>query len=188
MRRPSECWGRDSSAERAVQTLITLTPALIAAIIAVSVPWLTFRLALRQDRDRRLWEQRVQLYVDMLVEAHAEQRYFDLELLDAETRQRMASYLPDLRLPDAERVRLGARGTAFASQEVNRAFNRLQGHALSSTTFEPPRHEGERAAARMRVGDAMLELEGAIRRELGAEAGARPSERRRWPRRGRSAS
>jgi len=50
---------------------LTLVPSAIAIIVAVTVPWFTFRLALKQDRLRRLHDQRSQLYVDLLTEAHA---------------------------------------------------------------------------------------------------------------------
>jgi hypothetical protein len=36
------------------QTVMTLGPNAIAVIVAIVVPWFTFRLALCQDRDRRL--------------------------------------------------------------------------------------------------------------------------------------
>ena len=45
---------------------LALVPALIAAIIAVVVPLVSFRLALRQDHSRWLREQREELYVDLL--------------------------------------------------------------------------------------------------------------------------
>jgi hypothetical protein len=48
------------------ETVIALISTGLAAIIAVVVPWVAFRLALRQDRARWLREQRAQLYVDML--------------------------------------------------------------------------------------------------------------------------
>lgn len=150
-------------------TVVALVSAGLAAIIAVSVPWMTFRLALRQDQIRWLREQRAQLYADLLTEAYAEQQYFDFEIADDETREQMRRYFVDLRLPPFERARLGARGTIFASRTVNRLFNRLQGEALNSTLVTRPRHEGDRLVARMRVGRALEELQAAIRRELGAD-------------------
>ncbi len=151
-------------------TVVALLSAGLAAIIAVSVPVMTFRLALRQDQVRWLREQRAQLYVDLLTEAYAEQQYFDYEIADDETRERMRRYFVDLRLPPLERARLGARGTIFASRTVNRLFNRLQGEALNVTLTARPRHEGDRLVARMRVAGALDELQAAIRRELGADA------------------
>jgi hypothetical protein len=54
---------------------VAIGSAIIASIVAVAVPWFTFRLALRQDQQRWLREQRSQLYVDLLTEAYAEERY-----------------------------------------------------------------------------------------------------------------
>src|SRR6266571_2761071 len=65
------------------QTALTLAPSAIAVIIAVVVPWFTFRLALRQDRDRRQHDQRAQLYMDLLTEAYAETKQFEHEIADA---------------------------------------------------------------------------------------------------------
>jgi hypothetical protein len=50
-------------------TVVALVSAGPAAIIAVPVPWMTFRLALRQDQARWLCEQRAQLHVDLPTEA-----------------------------------------------------------------------------------------------------------------------
>jgi len=144
------------------QTTVVL---VLSAVIAVSVPWVTFRLALRQDRVRRRQEQLTQLYVDLLTEAYAEQKYFEFETADDETRERMRVYFHDLRLPPLERARLGARGTAFASEEVNRLFNQLQGYALIAT-LAGPWNEAERLGARVRVDQALNDLQQAVRREL----------------------
>src|SRR6266545_8350407 len=149
-------------------TVVALLSAGLAAIIAVSVPVMTFRLALRQDQVRWLREQRAQLYVDLLTEAYAEQQYFDYEIADDETRERMRRYFVDLRLPPLERARLGARGTIFASRTVNQLFNRMQAEALDPM-LKPIRHEGDRTAVRVRVAGTLEELQAAIRQELGAD-------------------
>ena len=148
------------------QTVVALVAASLAAIISVTVPWMTFRLALRQDQIRWLREQRSQLYVDLLTEAYAEQQYLDYDMADDETRSGMR--FVDLRLPDVERARLGARATIFASKPVNQLFTRLQGVALLAT-LNPKRDEGHRITARMQVGSIMDELQATIRRELGAD-------------------
>jgi hypothetical protein len=109
------------------ETVIALLSAGLAAIVAVSVPWMTFRLALRQDQVRWLREQRAQLYVDLLTEAYAEQQYFEYEIADDDTRERMRGHFVDLRLPPMERARLGARGTIFASQKSESAVQPLAG-------------------------------------------------------------
>lgn len=97
----------------------TWVPSAIAAVIAVAVPWLTFRLALRQDRARWLREQRTQPYADLLTEAYAEQQYFEYDVADEETRERMREYFVDFRLPPTDRARLGARSAILASPTVN---------------------------------------------------------------------
>src|SRR5438874_7570388 len=132
------------------QTIVVLVSLGVTAVIAVSVPWVTFRLALRQDQVRRIHEQRTQLYIDLLTEAYAEQQYFEFATADDETRERMGVYFHDLRLPPMERARLGARGTGFASAEVNRLFNKLQGHALIATLAGAKRNEADRLTALMR--------------------------------------
>jgi len=149
------------------QTVVVLVSLGVTAVIAVSVPWVTFRLALRQDQVRRIHEQRTQLYIDLLIEAYAEQQYFDFETADKETQKRMRVYFHDLRLPPMERARLGARATGFASKDVNRLFNKLQGHALVATLTGAKRNEADRLVAQMRVGEALGELQQAVRRELG---------------------
>lgn len=151
------------------QTALTLVPTAIAVIIAVVVPWFTFRLALRQDRLRRLHDQRAQLYVDLLTEAHAELKYFEIDIEDDDTRKRMAAHQVDLRLPPMERARLGSRGTIFASRTVNRLFNALQSRALLTTLTRRPNDEPSRTAARMHVGEAFDALEAAVRQEMGAD-------------------
>jgi hypothetical protein len=161
----------------ATSTLIlVLIPSLIAAIVSVTVPWVTFRLAVRQDRGRRLDERRAELYVDMLLEAHAERQWFEHEVAveearqqaDEEARERMRRHFVDLRLSPLERARLGARGTAFASAPVNRAFNRLQS-VMAWATLTSKRSEAERLTDRVHVAEAFAALETAIRRELGAD-------------------
>ena len=64
-----------------IQTLTDLTPA----VVAIVVPWLTFRYALR--REQRQWsrEQRAQVYIDLLVEASAELDWLKSKIADAAT-------------------------------------------------------------------------------------------------------
>ena len=84
------------------ETVIALVSTGLAAIIAVVVPWMAFRLALRQDRARWLRGQRAQLYVDLLTEAHAEQEYFHYAMAADEDRERLRKYWTDLRLAPLE--------------------------------------------------------------------------------------
>ncbi len=150
------------------ETVVALVAAGLAAIIAVSVPWMTFRLALRQDQARWLREQRAELYVDLLTEAYAESKWLEYDLAEDATRERMRQHFTDLRLPPLERARLGARGTIFASRNVNRLFNRLQGAGMSATLLGQ-RTEGDRIVSRVNIGGALDDLQDAIRRELGTD-------------------
>jgi hypothetical protein len=99
---------------------IALASSGIAAIIAIVVPLVSFRLALRQDQARWLREQRTQLYVDMLTEALGEEQRLEYTMADDDTRERMKSWFTDLRMPALERARLGARGTAYGSKPKGR--------------------------------------------------------------------
>ena len=156
------------------QTALTLAPSAIAVIVAVAVPWMAFRLALRQDQIRRLFDKRADLYVDILTEAIAEQKYFEVDIADDDTRERMAVYYTDLRLQPFERARLGARANIFASPTVNRLFNRVQGEALNATLTGRPKDEGQRLVARLAVGKAVDELQDQVRAELGTDKIAPP--------------
>jgi hypothetical protein len=104
-------------------TIVALVSSGLAAIIAVAVPWMTFRLTLRLDHTRWLREQRAQLYVDLLTEAYAEQQYFEYDMADDETRARMGRHFTDLRLPPLERARLGARAGSIV-EELQAALRR----------------------------------------------------------------
>lgn len=124
-------------------TIVALIAVITAVITAVIVPWMTFRLALRQDQARWLREQRTQLYVDMLTEAYAEQKYIEWATADDETRERTREYFTsaDVRLPPLERARLGARGTIFASRTVNQLFNQIGSEGMSAV-LKPQRGMG----------------------------------------------
>jgi hypothetical protein len=149
-------------------TVVALVSIVVAGIIAVSVPWMTFRLALRQDQSRWLREQRAQLYADLLTEAHAEHDHVLFAIAEDEVRERMRLYFADLRLPPLERARLGARGTIFGSKTVNRLFNRLESECMKAT-LGPQRDDGQQMMVRVDLGRALDELEAAVRRELGAD-------------------
>ena len=150
------------------ETVVALIASLLAAIIAVVVPWVTFRFALRQEQARWLREQRAQLYVDMLTEAYAEQQYFQNATADDETRERMREHFTDLRLAPVERARLGARGTIFASRTVNERFNQLQADG-QAIMLSPQPAEARQLLVCVQIGRSLDELQAAIRRELGAD-------------------
>lgn len=152
-------------------SIVALTSTGVAALIAVTVPWVTFRLTSHQEHTRWLREQRAQPYVDLLTEAYAERQYFDFRMADVqtkddETRGRVRASFVDLRLPPLERARLGARGTMFASRTVNRLFNRMQTEAISAELG--PQRDLQTAAmvGRMHMAGTAEELEAAIRGEM----------------------
>jgi hypothetical protein len=159
-----------------VDTVLTLVAACLAFVAAVFVPYMTFRLALRQDQTRWLRDQRAALYVDLLLEAHAEQEWFEYATADDDTRERMSMYFKDLRLPETERARLGARGTVFASSEVNARFNQLEG-IMARSSLVRPGYESERSALRVRIDDAATALQTVIRDELGTDSIALTADR-----------
>jgi len=78
-------------------------------------------------------EQRAAVYVDLLTEAYAEQQSLELDMADDETRKRMRTRTPDLRLAPLERARLGVRASMYGSKSVNRLFNRLPAEMFWST-------------------------------------------------------
>lgn len=151
-------------------TIVALVSTIVAAVIAIAVPRMTFRFALRQDQARWLREQRAALYVDMLTEANAEQQYLTWAMADDEIRDRMREHFQgtDTRLLPADRARLGARGTIFGSQAVNRLFNQLQAEGSMALLKVQP-DEGDRIRMRVTVGDLFDKLQAQIRRELGAD-------------------
>lgn len=148
-------------------TIISAASAISTVIVAVGIPYWTFRLALRQERGRWLREQRAALYVDMLAEAYAEQQWFDFDQADDETRELMRPHFTDLRLPPRERARLGARGKAYGDESVNKAFNRLQGVLARASLFRGD--DAQQMLTRVEAGRAQDELEAAIRRDLGGD-------------------
>ena len=149
-------------------SVVALIAASAATIIAVIVPWMTFRFTLRQDQARWLREQRAQLYIDLLTEAHAERQYLIYAIAADEARERTRQHYTDLRLPPLERARLGARGTIYGSKTVNQLFNRLEGEGLIAT-LRPQMDMGQQTVVIVQIDGTMEELNAAIRRELGAD-------------------
>ena len=124
---------------------VAIGAAILAAIIAIVVPWMTFRLAPRQDHQRWLREQRSALYVDLLAEAHAEARYIT-----------HASVTPEV----------GARGSIFGSQAINGLFNKLQTVGSQATIGQA---SDVSTAVNLQVGELLDKLQDAVRHELGAD-------------------
>jgi hypothetical protein len=149
---------------------IGLASIVVATLIAVVIPWFTFRLALRQDHTRWLLERRAELYVDLLTEAYAEQQWLEFRNADPEIREEMARHFDDLRLPPLDRARLGVRATMYGSLSVNGLFNRLPAEAFwSKSMFNPKTGEGDRLILRMRIGEIMDELTKVIRAEMATD-------------------
>jgi hypothetical protein len=149
-------------------TALALLSAVIAAVIAIVVPWLAFHLALRQDHTRWLRERRAEVYVDLLTEAYAEQQWLEFDMADDDTRQHWAAHFHDLRLPPLERARLGVRASMFASRTVNQLFNRIPAEAFWSGS-KADRHEGDRLVMRVRIAGILDDLQAAIREEMGTD-------------------
>jgi hypothetical protein len=148
-------------------------------LVAIVVPGLTFRYALQQDKQRWQRERRAQLYEDLLTEAHAEHKWFEFDTASDEQRELMAPYYVDLRLPPAERARLGSRGNLFATGDVRVAFNGFVGEAGRASLLRR-RGDGDQMVAQMKVGRAFDQLEAAVRAEMGADDKPRgPAWRRR---------
>jgi hypothetical protein len=144
------------------ETVIALISVCVAVITAVVVPWLTFRLAFRQDQARWLREQQAQLYADLLTEAFAEKEYLQYVTADDQTRERMRAHFTDLRLGPQERARLGARGAIFGSKTVSASFNRLQDEGQAIMLSAEPA-EALQLLVRVKVGG-----------ELGSSGGCDP--------------
>lgn len=152
-------------------TVVALIAALLATISAVTVPFFTFRLALRQDHVRWIREQRAALYLDMLTEAYAEQEWLQLETASDRIQQRAREFFVDKRLPPAERARLGAKGMVFGSRAINQLFNQFSAEGLGLLLSS--RIDGDPDVSQMRVnvrlGGLIEELQQAVRREFGSD-------------------
>ena len=108
--------------------VVALVAAGLAAIVAVWVPWLAFRFALRQERAQWLHEQRAQLYTEMLTEAFAVQHWFVYRLTEHGERRGMTDP-EELLLTQPERARLATQASIFGSHHVNDVFILLTGEA-----------------------------------------------------------
>ena len=131
---------------------------------------MAYRLTLRRDAIRWLRERRVQLYVDLLTVAHAEQYYLGFVTSSDTAREQMREVFAatDTRLPPLERARLGTRGSVFASPEVRGLYERLFAEAWP-VELNPGRYRSDEAGAGARTDRGIVgDLEAAIRGELGA--------------------
>jgi hypothetical protein len=150
-------------------SIVALAAVLVGAVTSVAVPYVTFRHTRQIDETKRMHEQRDELYVDLLAEAHAEHTW-------AEYATHLAVFGPidwplkDTRLSQAERARLGARTMAFAEPAVMAAWNRFAGAVgrWHLTSMTPPHDETAHFSGRLQAGLAFDELGKVVRAAVGA--------------------
>lgn len=143
----------------------------VVLAVGLMTAFVGYQAGVRQDRRRWYRERRAELYVDVLVEAYAEEQW----CLNALTRRELAQIgasehgddgLDALAASDAqrlepqERARLGARMAAYGSQEVVKLFGAL-GRGVAFPTLDG------RFAQTWDVEQAFDALEAQIRKELG---------------------
>lgn len=149
----------------------------VPLLVALLAAWAAYLAGVRQDAHRWLRERRAELYIDLLVEGHAEKQWAlgvlaEREIADTEDeperrREAVAEWradndrlIPDLRLSPLERARLAARMDAYGTHAVADRFSRIEKGVLF------PLPEG-RYVLPMEVEDAFDALQAQIRRELG---------------------
>ena len=133
---------------------------------------MAYRLTLRRDAIRWLRERRAQLYVDMLMQARAEQFHLSFVTSSDTAREQMREVFAaaDTRLPPVERARLGASGSVFASHKVNGLYELLFAEAWP-VSVNPGAFRSDEARMKVLARTARIlgDLEEAVRRELGAD-------------------
>ena len=149
------------------QTWVALGASLLAGIVAVTVPLVTFRMSLRLDQLRWLRDERAKLYSDLIVEAVAEYESIRLAKPNPDRVKELLS-------PPRERAHLGARVMIFASGPVRAAWTKYD--EVISTYPEPAKlTDKERAEAHRVIYDHFEAMEAVIRQELGTSAWRLPS-------------
>src|SRR5690242_11647993 len=137
---------------------------------------MAYRLMVRRDAIRWLRVQRAQLYVDMLMQARAEQFYLSF-VTSSDTRGSRwvrSSPRPTRGCPPLERARLGASGSVFASPQVRGLYELLFAEAWP-VEVNPGRFRSDEARMEVlgRIAGILGDLEAAIRRELGLPSRSR---------------
>ena len=106
------------------------------------------------------------------MQAHAEQFYLGFVTSSDTAREQMREVFAetDTRLPPREAARLGANGSVFASPEVRGLYERLFAEAWP-VEVNPERFRSDEARLKVlgRTARILVDLEAAIRRELGAD-------------------
>ena len=149
------------------QTWVALGAALLAAVVAVTVPLVTFRMTLRLEKLKWLRDQRAKLYAELIANAIAECEPY-----------RKADAAPEriqqLSLPPRERAELGARAMMFASDRVRRAWMRIAAYAEA---HPPPKTftDEEQHHAQQLLHDHFTALLDAVRDEMSAPDPRLPS-------------
>lgn len=146
---------------------VAIASLIVSVVVAVTVPLVSYRLALRQEHTRWLREQRTQVYIDLLTEAYAEQQWEEYMRVDPEAKLQFGQQFTDLRLPPGERARLGTRGTLFGSSTVNKLFNLLGAELFWGRIG--PNSAGDDTQLRVRVGRLADELQRVTRLEMRAD-------------------
>jgi len=131
---------------------------------------MAYRLILRRDAIRWLRQRRAQLYVDMLMQARAQQFYLSVVTGSDTARMREVFAETDTRLPPLERARLGANTSVFASPKVVALYDLLFAEACP-VEVNPVRFRSDEARLKVlgRTAGILGDLEAAVRRELGAD-------------------
>lgn len=143
---------------------------VVAAAASLAGTWLGAHLGAQRDRAAAARERRSELYIDLLVEASAELDWLKGYLVRTLTDGDAAPPFPDERMDSAERRRLGARASLYATKDVVRLWNTTSGIGLRTLLgMEQP--ETARAKAEL----AFDALEKRVRIEFAEQDG------RRWP-------
>lgn len=101
-------------------------------VVAIVVPWLAFRYALRLDQRRWIRDQRSQAYIDLIMEVTAERDWFRHKEMTRTTGKSMP--FDDHRMKPFDRQMLGVRVYAYGSDEVYESHNSLsQAYFLADT-------------------------------------------------------
>lgn len=150
-----------------LSTLIPVLAAIVVATASITVPFLTFRFATRQEYLRWHRDRRADLYIDLLAEAYAEQQWLELRMADDQIREQVQAKYPDTRMAPAKRAKLGARCNAFASTEVMKHFNAMQ--QLGANAMLPLVNPADDITTKIQLATTFEALNKAIRDELGTD-------------------
>jgi hypothetical protein len=137
-----------------------LGAALLAAVVAVTVPLVTFRMTLRLEKLKWVRDQRAKLYAELIANAIAECEPY-------RNAQAAPERIHQLTLQPRERAELGARAMMFASDRVRQAWMRI---AAYTEAHPPPQTltDEEQHHAQQLLHDRFTALLDAVRDEISA--------------------